>query len=56
MVVNRDVNRSVACLPSYRTPPRRVMKLSPFDGQLLPFEGEQVWLAPGAGVLLKLEQ
>jgi len=55
LVVNRDVVKSVPCIPTYRTPPKKVTKVSPFDGQLVPFEGEQVWLAPGGGVLLRLE-
>ena len=28
--------------------------LSPYSGALIPFEGEQCWLAPGQGMLLKL--
>jgi hypothetical protein len=56
MIVNRDVNKSFPCVPTYRTPPKKVMKLSPYTGSLVNFEGEQIWVAPGAGVLLKLER
>jgi hypothetical protein len=28
--------------------------VSPYSGQLTAFEGEQVWLAPGQGVVLKV--
>ena len=28
--------------------------VSPYTGQLIPYEGEQRWLAAGQGVLLKL--
>jgi hypothetical protein len=56
MLVNKDVQKSIPCGPQFRVAPRRLMKVSPYDGTLTPFEGEQVWLAPGAGVLLKLEK
>jgi hypothetical protein len=55
MIVNRDVNKPMPCLPTFRTAPRHVQLLSPYTGQLTPFEGEQVWLAPGAACLLKLD-
>src|SRR4030095_7660078 len=55
LIVNRDVRNPAPCLPQYRTSPKRVQLLSPYTGQLTPFEGEQVWLAPGAGALLKLD-
>jgi hypothetical protein len=54
MIVNRDVTKSFPCIPSYRRAVRKVEMLSPYNGTLMPFEGEQIWLAPGAGVLLKL--
>jgi hypothetical protein len=53
LVVNRDVVKSHVCAPKYRSA-KKVQMLSPYSGRLVPFEGEQVWLAPGAGVLLKL--
>jgi hypothetical protein len=55
MIVNRDVLKSRHCNPQFRTPPKKVRMLSPYTGQLLDFEGEQRFLAPGQGVLLKLE-
>jgi len=30
--------------------------VSPYSGELAAFEGEQVWVAPGGGVLLKVER
>jgi hypothetical protein len=56
MIVNKDVVKSHPCAPQYRTAPKRVRMLSPYTGQLVAYEGEQVWLAPGQGALLKLEK
>jgi hypothetical protein len=53
MIVNTDVTKSAPCLPQYRSA-KKVEMVSPYSGQLTPYEGEQIWLAPGAGVLLKL--
>lgn len=55
MVVNKDLNKSNACSIKFRQNPRRLSLVSPYTGQLTPFDGEQVWLAPGQGALLKLE-
>ena len=55
MVVNRDLTNPRPCHPQYRAAPKRVQLLSAYTGQLTPFEGEQVWLAPGQGCLLKLD-
>jgi len=41
------------CAPQFRSPPKQVLMLSPYTGQLTGFGGEQQWLAPGQGVLLK---
>jgi hypothetical protein len=55
MIVNRDMKGSYVVWPKFRTPPKRVQKLSPYTGDLVAYDGEQVWLHPGGGVLLKLE-
>ncbi len=55
MIVNKDVTKSRPCLPQFRKAPKRLQHVSPYTGALTPFEGEYVWLAPGQGVLLKLE-
>lgn len=55
MIVNKDLAKSHSCTPQFRTPPKRVQMVSPYNGQLIDFTGEQRWLAPGQGVLLKLE-
>jgi hypothetical protein len=54
MLVNKDLLKSIPCGPQYRTAPKKVELVSPYTGQLTPFEGEQVWLGPGQGSLLKL--
>ena len=56
MVVNKDFAKSFPCAPQFRKAPKRLRHVSPYSGDLIPFEGEYVWLAPGQGVLLKVEQ
>ena len=55
LIVNKDRSRSRPCSPQFRKSPRRLEHVSPYTGALTPFEGEYVWLAPGQGVLLKVE-
>ncbi|HEY7115889.1 MAG TPA: hypothetical protein VH475_04855 [Tepidisphaeraceae bacterium] len=54
MCVNKDFTANVPCQPQFRQPVKRLEMVSPYTGRLTPFEGEQVWLAAGQGVLLKL--
>lgn len=54
MIVNENLHTSAACLPTFRHAPKNVSLISPYAGDVEPFEGEQTWLAPGAGVLLRL--
>lgn len=56
MIVNKDRLHSRPCGPAFRNPPAALKMVSPWTGQWTPFEGEQVWLAPGAGVLLKISK
>lgn len=55
MIVNKSLTHSAPCYPHYRKTPQRVRFVSPFSGELEDYDGEACWLAPGAGVLLKLE-
>ena len=55
LIVNKDLAKSHPCSPRFRKPPHVLRQVSPYSGSLLPFEGEYVWLAPGQGVLLKLD-
>lgn len=54
LVVNKNLAGSAACLPQFRHPPKSVQAVSPYTGKLTSFDGEAVWLSPGAGILLKL--
>jgi hypothetical protein len=56
MIVNKDLARSRPCSPQFREAPRRLLHVSAYSGTLMPFEGEDVWLPPGGGVLLKIER
>ncbi len=55
MIVNKDLAKSRHCSLQFRKTPRRVQHVSAYSGGLTSFEGEDLWLAPGAGALLKLE-
>jgi hypothetical protein len=55
MIVNKDLAKSRPCSPQFRQAPRRLQHVSAYNGGLSPFEGEDVWLPPGGGVLLKVE-
>jgi hypothetical protein len=55
MIVNKDLAKSRPCSPKFGQVPRRLQHVSAYSGALTPFEGEDVWLAPGPGVLLKVE-
>ncbi|HEX3716906.1 MAG TPA: hypothetical protein VH595_02980 [Verrucomicrobiae bacterium] len=54
MFVNKNVSKSAPCVPQFRHPPKGVKLISPYTGQAEAFDGEQIWLAPGGGILLKL--
>lgn len=54
MIVNEDLHTSAPCFPRFRHAAKSVQLISPYTGVAEPLEGEQTWLAPGAGVLLKL--
>jgi hypothetical protein len=56
LIVNKDFQKSIPCWPQYRQSPKRVQMVSPYTGSLIPFEGEQLWLSPGGGVLLRIEK
>jgi hypothetical protein len=55
MVVNKSLTDSRTCWPQFRRPPKSLKHVSPYTGALTPYDGEYTWLAPGQGVLLKLE-
>jgi hypothetical protein len=56
MIVNKDFNGSTVGAPQFRKPVSKLQLVSTLDGSLLPFEGENTWIAPGQGVLIKVTQ
>ncbi len=56
MIMNKDFTYSHVCEPQFRAPPKRIRCVSAQTGRLVPFKDEQTWIAPGAGVLLRLEE
>jgi hypothetical protein len=56
MIVNRSTTASAACAPTFRKPVKQALRISPYSASVVPFTGENIWLAPGQGVLLKLER
>lgn len=53
MIVNKNLTASVTPKPKFREPVTTLSFVSPYNGMLGEFTGEQIWLAPGQGVLLK---
>jgi hypothetical protein len=54
LCVNKDFTANTPCHPQFRTSVKKLEFISPYTGAPTPYEGEQTWLAPGQGVLLKL--
>ena len=55
MIVNTDFTKSHYCHPEFRSIAKQLGMVSPYTGQLGEFSGEQMWLAAGQGVLLKVQ-
>jgi hypothetical protein len=53
MIVNKNLTSSITPNPEFREPVRTLHFVSPYNGSLGEYTGEQIWLAPGQGVLLK---
>jgi len=54
MFVNKDFAANLVLQPQFNKPVKAIQIVSPYSGRLTAFEGEQCWLAPGQGMLLKL--
>jgi len=54
MIVNKSFHESKWCVPIFRRQPEHVWIVSPYTGELLPYQGEHQVLAPGQGHVLKL--
>ena len=55
MIVNKNLSKARPVSPQFRKPAKRLVHICAYNGEILPFEGEYVWIAPGQGVLLKPE-
>lgn len=55
MIVNKDLKESTFCRPEFQVPVKSVQYVSPITGKLEKFPAPWYALAPGQGVLLKLE-
>jgi hypothetical protein len=54
MLVNRDLSHSIHFSIKLKQPHLHIKRISPYTSQEEDFGGEMDWLAPGAGILLKL--
>ncbi|HEX4415838.1 MAG TPA: hypothetical protein VH107_19565 [Lacipirellulaceae bacterium] len=54
MLVNKSFTNSVYCAPKLRKAAGRIDLISSYTGGASPFVGEQCYLAPGQGMLLKI--
>jgi hypothetical protein len=55
MIVNKDLTYSFRFDIEFRREVHHIMRINPYSGGEEPFRGEQNWLAPGGGVLLRVE-
>ena len=53
MVVNKSFESSITCHPKFRTPIKALEMVSPYGGNLIAYEGEQMLARPRAGRLAK---
>jgi hypothetical protein len=55
MIVNKDLSHSYRFALELRQEGRTLLRISPYTGRAEPFGREMDWLAPGAGVLFRIE-
>jgi hypothetical protein len=55
MIVNRDLNNSFQFRLHLLKENAKLIRVSPYTGKEEAFGGEMDWLAPGAGILLRIE-
>ena len=55
LIVNKNLKESAFCRPKFRGTVKQVRYLSPVTGELKPFPAPWYALAPGQGVLLRLD-
>lgn len=55
MIVNKDVKNSFQFTIDLKQPDRKLIRISNYTGKEEPFGREMDWLAPGAGILFRVE-
>jgi len=55
LIVNKDLKNSFQFRIHLRQAGRKLIRISPYSGQEEPFGREMDWLAPGAGILFRVE-
>jgi hypothetical protein len=55
LIVNKDLKNSFQFRIHLRQDGRKLIRISPYSGQEEPFGREMDWLAPGAGILFRVE-
>jgi hypothetical protein len=55
MLVNKDLKNSFQFRVHLRQTGRKLIRISPYSGQEEPFGREMDWLAPGSGILFRVE-
>jgi hypothetical protein len=55
LIVNKDLKNSFQFQIQLKQDGRRLIRVSPYSGQEEPFGREMDWLAPGAGILFRVE-
>jgi hypothetical protein len=55
LIVNKDLRNSFQFRVELKQEGRKLMRISPYSGEEEPFGREMDWLAPGAGILFRIE-
>ncbi len=55
LIVNKDLRNSFQFRVQLKQEGRKLMRVSPYSGEEEPFGREMDWLAPGAGILFRIE-
>jgi hypothetical protein len=55
MIVNKDLSGSFSFQVELREPYKKLIRVSSYTGEEEDFGGEMNWLAPGAGILFRVE-
>ena len=55
LIVNKDLNHSFRFSVQLKKQGARLLRVSPYSGKEEPFGREMDWLAPGAGILFRVE-